>query len=172
MMTEKEFNHIILPLAKNIYSFAANMTGNPADSADISQEVLYKLWNSRHELKRVDNPKAWALKITRNLCLDWIKKQKPIYDEKQVLTQGGYDSDLLQQIENKDTARLVQQIINTLPDNQREVMILRELEEMEYEEISQITGLGLNNIRVLLSRGRTKVKEILVHKYQISKYDN
>ena len=82
-----------------------------------------------------------------------------------------YDTDLLRQIEVRDTALAVRKIIDTLPDSQREVMILREVEEMEYDEIAQITGLGLNNIRVLLSRGRAKVKEILVKQYRISKYE-
>lgn len=84
---------------------------------------------------------------------------------------SGYDHDLLRSLEDKETAALVKQIIDTLPDNQREVVILREIEEMEYNEIAEITGLGLNNIRVLLSRARTKIKEILVKQYSISKYE-
>ncbi|MEG0795321.1 MAG: RNA polymerase sigma factor [Odoribacter sp.] len=171
MMTEKEFNHIILPLTKNIYSFALNMIGNAADAADITQDTMVKLWEGRDKWKKVENPKAWALKMVRNLCLDWMKKKKPVYDEQEVICNGGYDTDLLTRMEEKNTAEAVRLIINTLPDNQREVMILRELEELEYDEISRITGLGLNNIRVLLSRGRSKVKEILVGKYQISRYE-
>lgn len=171
MMTEKEFNHTILPLAGNVYSFALHLLGNPEDAADTTQDVMIKLWDRRKELRHVSNPKAWALKITRNLCLDWMKKQKPAYDDDQVIRNGGYDLDLLRQIEVRDTARAVRQIIDTLPENQREVMILREIEEMEFDEIAQITGLGLNNIRVLLSRGRAKVKEILVKQYQLTKYD-
>lgn len=163
---------MILPLAKNIYSFAVNMTRNDADSADIAQDVMYKLWESRQGLKNVKNPKAWALKMTRNLCLDFLKKHKPVFDNEQIIRNGGYDTDTLEQIEYQETSAAVKQIIDTLPDNQKEVMILRELEELEYDEISQITGLGLNNIRVLLSRGRAKVKEILVRKYQISRYEH
>ena len=171
-MTEQEFNHIILPLAKNVYSYALNRIGNPDDAADITQDIMVKSWDNRREFRKVNNPKAWLLKMTRNLCLDWLKKQKPTYDTEQVIRNGGYDTDLLRQIETQDVARTVRKIINTLPDNQREVMILRELEELEYEEISKITGLGLNNIRVLLSRGRSKVKEILIHEYQLSKFES
>ena len=171
-MTEKEFNHKIMPLARPVYSFALNMTGNSEDSADITQDVMIKLWDQRKDLKQIKNPKAWALKITRNLCLDWLKKCTPAYNEEEVIQNGGYDLDLLSRIESQDVAQAVRQIIDTLPDNQREVMILRELEEMEFDEIAQITGLGLNNIRVLLSRGRSKVKEILIKKYQISRFES
>lgn len=170
-MTEKEFNHIILPLASHIWSFAYNITGDKILTEDITQEVMLKLWGYRKELAKVENVKAYVLKITRNLCIDYIKKQKPIYNEEVMIKNGGYEADLLEQIETKDTVAAVKQIIDTLPPNQKEVMILREIEEMEYEEISQITGLGLNNIRVLLSRGRSKVRQVLVEKFRISKFE-
>lgn len=171
-MTEKEFNHIVLPLAQNIWSYALNLTGDQATSADLTQEVMLRLWDTRKQLPEVSNLKAWALKITHNLCLDWLKKQKPVYDETQLSNNGGYEADLLQQITDKDTAETVKKIIDTLPPNQREVIILREIEELEYNEIAKITGLGLNNIRVLLSRARNKVKEILIKQYHISLYEN
>lgn len=161
MMTEKEFNHIILPLAKNIYAYARHILSNPTDAADVTQEVMVKLWDTRKELKRVANPRAWALKVTRNLCLDWIKKQKPMCSDEQLSQNEDYTSNPLQEIETKDTAALLRHLIDTLPENQREVMILREIEELEFEEIEQITGLTANHIRVLLSRGRSRVKEMV-----------
>lgn len=171
-MTEKEFNNTIIPLAENVYSYALNMLRNTEDAADLTQDVMGRLWETRRELRKVDNPKAWALRMTRNLCLDHLKKCRPVYDDGQVLQNGGYDTDLLRQIELRDTAEAVRKIIDTLPDNQREVMILREIEELEFEEIARITGLGLNNIRTLLSRGRSKVKELLIQHNRISKFEN
>lgn len=170
-MTEQEFNDRVLPLAKYIYSFAIHMIGNPDDAADVTQDIMIKLWDSRRKLKRVNNLKAWALKITRNLCLDWLKKQKPVYDEEQILGYEGYDTDVLKQIEARDTVKAVRQMINTLPQSQREVMILREIEELDFDEIAEITGLGVNNIRVLLSRGRTKVKELLTQNDRFSPFE-
>ena len=146
---------------KNIYAYAQHILSNPTDAADITQEVMIKLWNTRRELKGVQNPRAWALKVTRNLCLDWIKKQKPVYGGEELAQNEDYTSNPLQEIETKDTVSLLRQIIDTLPENQREVLILREIEELEFEEIEQITGLTANHIRVLLSRGRSKVKEMM-----------
>lgn len=170
-MTEHEFNESILPLAQHIYDFAANLTGNRTDAADITQDVLFKLWNSRNELSKIKNLRAWALKITRNLYYDTVKKYKPLYNEAQMFLHEQGASDLMTIIDNQETAALVRQIIETLPDTQREVILLREVEELEYDEIAQITGLGLNNIRTILSRARSRVKELLVKKYKISKYD-
>ena len=127
---------MILPLTKNIYAYAQHILSNPTDAADITQEVMIKLWNTRRELKGVQNPRAWA-------------------------QNEDYTSNPLQEIETKDTVSLLRQIIDTLPENQREVLILREIEELEFEEIEQITGLTANHIRVLLSRGRSKVKEMM-----------
>ena len=115
---------MILPLTKNIYAYAQHILSNPTDAADITQEVMIKLWNTRRELKGVQNPRAWALKVTRNLCLDWIKKQKPVYGGEELAQNEDYTSNPLQEIE-------------------------------------QITGLTANHIRVLLSRGRSKVKEMM-----------
>lgn len=170
-MTEKEFNRHILPLADQVYSFARNMIGNPDDAADLTQDVMVRLWDKRHELKQVENPKAWTLKITRNLCLDWIRKTKPVYDEERLIRNSEDEPDPFRKIEERDAAEAVRHIIDTLPANQREVMVLRELEELEFKEIAQITGLEINNIRVLLSRGRTKVKEILARQYRLSAYE-
>ena len=128
---------MILPLTKNIYAYAQHILSNPTDAADITQEVMIKLWNTRRELKGVQNPRAW---LAQN---------------------EDYTSNPLQEIETKDTVSLLRQIIDTLPENQREVLILREIEELEFEEIEQITGLTANHIRVLLSRGRSKVKEMM-----------
>ena len=135
---------MILPLTKNIYAYAQHILSNPTDAADITQEVMIKLWNTRRELKGVQNPRAWALKVTRNLCLDWIKKQKPVYGGEELAQNEDYTSNPLQEIETKDT-----------------VSLLRQIEELEFEEIEQITGLTANHIRVLLSRGRSKVKEMM-----------
>lgn len=170
-MTEKEFNQSILPLAQLIYNFAVHLTADRTGAADITQDVLSKLWEKRKELKKIENPKAWALKITRNLCLDTLKKQKTVHDEAQIIRNGGYDYDLIKKMEERDIAELVKRVIDTLPDTQREVVLLREIHEMEYSEIAEITGLGLNNIRVILSRARIKIKEILIQKYSISKYE-
>ena len=90
---------MILPLTKNIYAYAQHILSNPTDAADITQEVMIKLWNTRRELKGVQNPRAWALKVTRNLCLDWIKKQKPVYGGEELAQNEDYTSNPLQEIE-------------------------------------------------------------------------
>lgn len=167
-MTEKEFNEKIWPLAGPVYNFAVHLTGDGDTGADVAQEVMTRLWENRGKLEKIREPKAWALKITRNLCLDILKKRKPVYDEKAMLQREGYACDAVREIETRDTAGLVRKIIATLPGNQREVIVLREIEGLEYAEIAEITGLGLDNIRVLLSRARTKVKDILIRKYNIS----
>lgn len=171
-MTEKEYNTNVLPLMDSIYSYCRHMLGDEDTASDLTQDVMLKIWDTRSSLNDIQNYKAFALCMARNLCLDLYKKKKPVYDDEVVMDNGGYDIDMLQQIENRDMAEAVRRIIDTLPDNQKEVILLREIEEMEFEEISKITGLGMNNVRVLLSRARTKVRSILQQQYQESYFDN
>ena len=109
-MTEKEFEHTIMPLAENVYSYAVNMLGNPDDAADITQDVMLRLWETRRKLQDMDSPKAWALRMTRNLCLDHLKRRRPVCDEEALLSHGGYADDLQQQIERKDMAEIVRRL--------------------------------------------------------------
>lgn len=119
MMTEKEFNHMILPLTKNIYAYAQHILSNPTDAADITQEVMIKLWNTRRELKGVAKSPGLGIEGVPQLVLDWIKKQKPVYGGEELHKTEDYTSNPLQEIETKDTVNLLRQIIDTLPENQR-----------------------------------------------------
>ncbi len=159
-MTEKDFNHIILPLAKHVYTYASHLLGNSEDAADTTQDVMIKLWEQRKKAAQPDNPLAWMLAVTRNLCLDRMRCRKPTKDETDIL-QSPSSEDIQEQLENRDSARLILRLIDNLPDNLREVMVLREIQELDFEEIAQITGLTPNHIRVLLSRGRNKIREQL-----------
>ena len=124
------------------------------------REVMIKLWNTRRELKECKIP-GLGIEGDPQLVPRLDKKTKPVYGGEELAQNEDYTSNPLQEIETKDTVSLLRQIIDTLPENQREVLILREIEELEFEEIEQITGLTANHIRVLLSRGRSKVKEMM-----------
>lgn len=162
MMTEKEFNHTILPLAPAVWTFISHLSGDKETASDVTQEVMLRLWKDRRKLEQVIQPKAYTLKIARNLCLDILKKQKPLYNEEDVCHFPEASADPLREIETQDTAAVLRQLIDLLPPAQKEVILLREIEELEYSEISHITGLEINHIRVLVSRARTRLRELIL----------
>ncbi len=129
------------------------------DAEDALQEVMIKLWSNREIFDEIKNPEAFAMKIMKNFCLDRLKFQKN-------KTMIGFD-DHHAKIENftpfttvsfENLRDLMLKLFSTLPEQQRLIIHMRDIEHYTYEEIEQITGLNVNTIRVNLSRARQTVK--------------
>ena len=166
-MQVQEFKERVLPLSQKIYQFALRILRNQHDAEDVAQEICMKLWDSRSELEEIKSIEAFAFRMTRNLCLDKIKRKKPQYYDDRETGSARYDeADLAPDpggsLEMKDTMERVNKIIGSLPEQQRTLVQLRDIEGLEYEEISEITGLELNTIRVGISRARKKLRESIV----------
>jgi len=132
---------------------------------DLVQETYLKLWNKRHELKEVEHPEAYAVITLRNLCMNHLRDNK----DKMAVS---YDhtipepKSLTNELEVADEATLIKQLIDKLPEQQRQIITLRHCEGYSYDEIKEITGLDTVHIRVIVSR----VRKIL--RSQFDKIDN
>ena len=125
--------------------FASQLLHDEEQARDIIQDVFLKLWQKKDQLAQVDNVEAFAMRMTRNRCLDLFKAKKPILAEDDFLKQKALESkDLQNEIELSESACLVRKLISDLPDIQRTVMHLRDIEQYEYEEIAQMTDLTVN----------------------------
>ncbi|MBU2650083.1 MAG: RNA polymerase sigma factor [Bacteroidetes bacterium] len=170
-MTLEEFKTEVLPLKDKLYRLAFRLLNNREEARDTIQEVMLRLWSKGEDLSQYRNIGAFALTMTRNLCLDKLKSSK----WKESSFEEGYhdraDNTASAKMENKDTVRVVKSIINGLPEQQKTVIQLRDIEELDFDEIAEIMQLSLNNIRVLLSRARKKVRDelIKIHTYEFSK---
>ena len=147
---------------KKLFSYSLRLLGNSEDAKDAVQEVFIKLWKRRETLEEYRSLEAFSMRVTRNLCLDKLKAKKPEYVEEKTLqmvrTSGSTPAELL---ERKETYGRIKEIISGLPENQRSVIHLRDIEGYEYKEMGEILNMDLNNIRVLLSRARKAVREAL-----------
>ena len=165
-MTVETFKIEVLPLKNKLYRFALRMLNNTPEAEDVVQEIWMKLWDRRDQMEEVKNIEAFAFRMTRNLCLDKIKLKKPEYyddrEESSFRFEGADEGpDPERSLELKDTMERVNHIIGSLPERQQTLLQLRDIQGMEYEEISEVTGLEINAIRVNISRARKKLRDTL-----------
>jgi RNA polymerase sigma-70 factor (ECF subfamily) len=160
-MTVEAFKIEVLPFKHKLFRFAKGFLKNIQESEDIVQEVMLRLWTKRNTLAEYKSIEAFAMTITRNLCLDRMKAKGYRTEDLTVIHQQGSNASPYRTLELDDTFEKIRLIINTLPEQQRQIIHLRDIEGFEFEEISEIMNLNLNTIRVNLSRARKRIKETL-----------
>ena len=161
-MNPEEFKIQVLPLKHRLYRLSLRMLGRAEEAEDSVQDALIKLWTRKDELQNYSNIEAFAMAITKNLCLDRIRSKayrtEPL-SERQVLTVRQNPEE---QMENNDFAGFVRKIIGNLPEQQQAIMQMRDIEGMEYEQIAEVMALNINAVRVNLSRARKKVRDTIL----------
>lgn len=161
LMDIAEFELQIISLKDKISRLAFYMLSNGPEAEDATQEVFIKLWNMRNELSVVENMQAYVLRMTRNLCLDKLRAQKragQLDDLENDIVADTTDNPH-EQVEAKDALSVVKKMIASLPETQRTIITLRDIDGLEFDEIAEVTGLNDNAIKVNLSRARKKIRE-------------
>lgn len=159
-MDAEEFKLRFLPLHTQLYHTAFRLMGNAMDAEDMVQEAYLKLWERRDDLGHVANMEAYCTSLIRHICIDAFRRKRPEEDspppEEFPLTDN---EDAATALERQDEAEQLTSLINRLPEGQRTVMTLHDVEGCSYEEIEEATGFTAVNIRVMLSRARKKIRE-------------
>ena len=159
-MVARDFKTSVLPVSKKILRFATYFLKDEELARDVVQDVFLKLWQKRETLGEVENIEAFAMRMTRNRCLDVIRANKVVaIDEETDRKLKAKTVDVHSKVELSETASQIRSIILKLPDLQRTVMQLRDIEQLSYDEIAEATDLKVNAIRVNLSRARKKVRD-------------
>jgi RNA polymerase sigma factor (sigma-70 family) len=159
-MIARDFKTNILPVSKKLLRFATQFLKDEDEAKDAVQDVFLKLWQKRDELEKVENIEAFAMRMTRNRCLDVIRATKTIPINAETDRKMKEETvDVHKHVEFTESANQIKKLINQLPDLQRTVMYLRDIEQLSYDEIAETTELQLNAIRVNLSRARKKVRD-------------
>lgn len=157
------FEEAVLPHLDAAYNLARWLMRNEHDAQDMVQEAYLRAFRFFGGFHGTD-ARAWLLTIVRNTCYTWLKrKQSPEFScdfEEAVMTKESDEPDPESSHELKVQAQLVNEAIEKLPVEFREVVILRELEELSYKEIAAITGIPIGTVMSRLSRAR---KRLLVY---------
>ncbi|WP_294274751.1 sigma-70 family RNA polymerase sigma factor [uncultured Chryseobacterium sp.] len=154
-MTQEIFKTTVFILKNDMYRFAKRFVMSSDEAEDVVQDLMIKFWQKKDELAQFGNLKSYALKAVRNECLNRLKHHE--------VKQGFADLQLHRsELYSMDVNNLRDQIIgyiNQLPEKQKMVIHLKDVEEYEVSEISEILDMEENAVRVNLMRARQKVKE-------------
>jgi len=160
-MNLEAFKTNVLPVKNKLYRFAHRLLGDATEAQDVVQEVLIKVWRREDDLAKVENMEAWCMRITRNLAYDKLKSKHirqteamPEGMETRIATEENPHSST----ETKDMIARIRQMMTRLPDKQRQVMQLRDIEGYSYKEIGEIMDLDMNQVKVNLFRARKQIR--------------
>ncbi|MEZ4841054.1 MAG: RNA polymerase sigma factor [Flavobacteriaceae bacterium] len=169
-MKQTDFLNTVLPLKDKVYRLAKRLLVSSDEAEDATQELYLKLWKSKDKLHQYKNVEAFAMTMTKNYCLDQLKAKR---SGNLKLVHSNYSDNnisLQKDVELKDSVSRVHELIEQLPEKQKLVIQLRDIENYEFEEIGKILDLEPTAVRVTLSRARKTIREQLIkqHNYGIS----
>jgi RNA polymerase sigma factor (sigma-70 family) len=168
-MQQKEFITMVSPFKDKIFRLAKRLLISTEEAEDATQEVMVKLWTKNETLSELRSMEAMAMTMTKNYCLDQLKSKRA---GNLTLVHNNYtdsQASLQQKIEDVDSWSWVEKIINDLPEQQKLVIQMRDIEQYEFEDIAKTLGMSEATIRVSLSRARKTIREIMTktHNYGI-----
>jgi len=168
-MQQKEFITMVSPFKDKIFRLAKRLLISTEEAEDATQEVMVKLWTKNETLSELRSMEAMAMTMTKNYCLDQLKSKRA---GNLTLVPTNYtdsQASLQQKLEDVDSLRWVEKIINDLPEQQKLIIQMRDIEQYEFEDIAKTLGMSEATIRVALSRARKTIREIMTktHNYGI-----
>lgn len=165
-MQQTEFLNVVMPFKDKLFRLAKRLLVSKEEAEDATQEVLMKLWSKQNVMSTYNNVEAYAMMMTKNFCLDRLKSKQA---ETLKLVHSNYKDEhvsLQNQLEVNDSLDWVGKIMEELPEQQKMVLQLRDVEQYEFDEIALLLDMNPTAVRVALSRARKIVREKLVQKHE------
>ena len=168
-MNQNEFMQLVNPFKDRLFRVAKRLLVSTEEAEDATQEVLVKLWNRNESLDQYNSVEALAMTMTKNFCLDQLKSKRASNMKIVHTNFTDREASVQQKVEDRDTWNWVEKIMNDLPEQQKLIVQMRDIEEMEFDEISTILEMNEQAIRTALSRARKTIREKMVktHHYGI-----
>lgn len=163
-MNQKEFLETVLPFKDKVFRLAKRLLVSSDEAEDATQELYFKLWKNKEKMVKYDNVEAYAMMMTKNYCLDQLKSKRA---SNLTLVHSNYkdeNTEVQSDVEYKDSASILKRMMNDLPEKQRMIIQLRDVENYEFSEIAKIMNMEQTAIRVNLSRARKTLRERYIKK--------
>lgn len=168
---EEAFAELIQRYQHKIYNTTYRMLGNHEDALDIAQESFIRIYKSLGNFKGESSFSTWLFRISTNICRDELRKRQrklKTYsissekDNKNTIDNLGGEKNNPERISiSKEINTQIQEKINQLPSEQRSVLILREFQDLSYQEIANILEISMGTVKSRLSRARRSLREDL-----------
>jgi RNA polymerase sigma factor (sigma-70 family) len=162
-MDLREFQDKVYPLKNKLFRFAKRMLEQTEEAEDVVQEVFIRLWNRREKLDEYRSVEALAMITAKNLCLDRIRSKK--YPVENMENHRFFLENMPEETKADHSGLIygIGQAMKQLPEQQRMIIHLRDVEGYEFGDIATVTGMNENAIRVALSRARKRIRELITN---------
>lgn len=155
---ERAFSELFSRHSPRIYAYCRRFIGNREEAQDIFQETFIRFHQSASNERDMTNVPAYLLRIARNLCVNFKKREKQAISYEEYMV-ADYESENAN--EKSEMLDLIKDALEVLPDEYKEPFILREYHGLTYNEISDIVGVPLSNVKIRIHRAKQKIKDIL-----------
>ena len=160
------FETLVLRYEKRVYALALRMCGNPADAQEAAQEALLSAWQSLPFFRGESSFSTWLYRLTSNASVDLLrrdKRQRAVSLDDGELSLNIPDDRLTphEEAEQSELREAIHSGLKTLPDDYRAVLVLRELHQLSYQEISSALDVDLGTVKSRINRGRKRLCEFL-----------
>lgn len=166
---DQAFNKLIYKYRQKIYWHARKMTGNHLDADEIVQEVVLVIYNKLKDFKGQSSLYTWIYTITSTRSLNFLKKKKinRFFSFGDPETTDLKDSsDIIEDIDKREKLKKLDMLLQKLPAKQREVFIMRNIDNLSYEEISQITGKTTGALKANYFHALNKISEKMKNEFE------
>ncbi len=169
---DEAFAQLMRDNEKRIYNLTLRMTGNPEDAMDLAQEACLNAWRGLKFFKGDSAFSTWVYRLASNACIDHLRRKKrrqdisaPMPTDEEDDSQPDIPDDRFrpeQELERQELRRAVAQGLDLLSDEHRQVLVMREINGLSYQEIADVLDLEAGTVKSRIARARNSLRKILV----------
>lgn len=169
---DSAFEQLLLAHQKQVYNLCLRLSGSAEDAFDLSQEAFIKAWRALAQYQFEAEFSTWLYRLTRNVCIDHLRRRKR---QSTVPLETEQDGELLElplpdsapgpeeRMLHEEKQRILAEAMQALPEDQREILVLRVVNDLPYDRIAEILDLQLGTVKSRLARARLQLKKILAN---------
>ena len=168
------FERLMEPLEQLVWRVGWHYTGNREAAEDCGQEAMIRIWRNLANYRGECALESWVYRIAANCCMDWLRKKKRDRSvSMEPMVEQGFDPaddspGTEEQVVAKDERQRLREAIALLPEDQREALILTQLEKVPYEEAARALGVSEGTVKSRVNRAKARLKEILSAERELS----